>query len=222
MIKHLKLTAITFLLFVSCSNAEKDPYPEFTIPVVDKSYDVSINLDESIFGKSVSYYVVEKFPALNTIQFYESFLSKKGFNELENYKYGGKNWLNSNGVNAAYPPARTFRAWLDSSENLMFKLTLTYANNKDELSVICFLHPHSKHHFFEKFDKWVSEMEKEQEVIVFLSNYRMPNAKVDLERALEENPNNELISRFAEAARKDKQDIAEAYKAYRETIQKNE
>ncbi len=120
---------------------------------------------------------------------------------------------------AVSPPARYFSAWIDGYRNLIFKLTLYYNAGDDKLSVTCFLHPYARENIFLEFDEWVSSIEKENEFYEFLSKYTKPDKEVDIERALEENPNSELIKRFAKAAEQDRQNIAAAYKAYKETIQ---
>ncbi len=120
---------------------------------------------------------------------------------------------------ADYPPARYFRAWVDSHKNLMFKLTLSYEDDTDKLSVTCFLHPSAQHDLFIEFDKWVTDMGKEQEFGEFLTSYTKPDKNVDIKRALKENPNSKLIKKIAKAAEQDKQNIAAAYKTYKETIQ---
>lgn len=223
----IRLPIITVLLFflilISCSAKGNDPYPEFAIPIYKNSYDISTDIDNSIYGKSLQFFVNEKFPASNVRQFYEDFLSKNGFLELENYKYADKTWVKFNweslkwDVVADSPPARYIRAWVDSHENLIFKLTLNY-EDKDKLFVACFLHPYTRHILFNEFDKWITDKGKKQEFGEFLIKYTMPDKKVDIERALKENPDSELIIKFAEAAEQDKQNIEAAYKAYKETI----
>ena len=152
---------------VSCSEKGIDPYPEINIPAYDNSYDISSAYNESIFGKTLRYSVQEQFPAPNIIKFYESFLSEKGFSELKDFPYSNKAWVKFNkkclkwDIVADSPPARYFRAWVDSHKNLIFKLTLKYDDNED-LSVTCFLHPYARHDLFSEFDKWVSDMGKDQ------------------------------------------------------------
>lgn len=220
---HLITGSLVFIFLIACSVKENDPYPEFTIPAYKNAYDISTGLDNSIYGKSLRFFVHEKFPASNVKQFYADFLSKNGFSELNNYKYSDKTWVKFNkeslkwDIVADSPPARYCRAWVDSHENLMFKLTLNY-EGKDKLSVTCFLYPYTRHNLFNQFEKWLEDMGKEQEFGEFLTKYTMPDKKVDIERALKENPDSELIIKFAEAAEQDKQDIEAAYKAYKETI----
>lgn len=227
----MKLNRLTIIVtmvsifLASCSAKTKDPYPEINLPVYTDSYDISTAFDESIFGKTLRFSVQKQFPAFNVQKYYESFLSEKGFSELKDFPYSDKTWVKFNSkslkwdIVADSPPARYFRAWVDNHQNLIFKLTLRYDDNTDKLSVTCFLHPYAQHDLFSQFDKWVSDKGKDQEFAEFLTNYRKPNNKVDIERALEENPKSELIQKFAKAAEQDKQNIEAAYKAYKETIQ---
>jgi hypothetical protein len=176
-----------------------------------------------MYGKSVQFLVHETFPASQVKQFYEDFLSKKGFSELKNYQYADKTWVKFNGkslkwdIVADSPPARYCRAWVDSHENLMFKFKLYYGV-ENKLSVTCYLHPYTRDNQFDTFEKWIAEKGKEKEFGEFLTKYATTDKKVDTERALKENPDSEVIMRFAEAVEQDKQNIETAYKAYKETI----
>lgn len=217
------MALVVFIVLISCSVINNDPYPEFAIPVYKNAYDISTKFDNSIYGKSVQFFVHEKFPALHVKRFYENFLSKNGFSELEKDKDADKTWVKFNAeslkwdIVADSPPARYCRAWVDSHENLLFKLSLNY-KDKDNLSVTCFLYPYNRNNQFKNFEKWIAEMGKEKEFGEFLTKYTMNDKKVDTERALKENPNSELIVKFAEAVEQDKQNIEAAYKAYKETI----
>lgn len=219
----IRTVLLVFIVLTSCSVKKNDPYPEFTIPVYKNAYDISTGFDNSLYGKSVQFFLHEKFPALPVKQFYENFLSKNGFSELETDKNADKTWVKFNAeslkwdIVADSPPARYCRAWVDRHENLLFKLSLNY-KDKDNLSVACFLHPYNRNNQFDKFEKWIAEMGKEKEFGKFLTNYTTTDKKVDTERALKENPDSELIVKFAEAVKQDKQNIEAAYKAYQETI----
>jgi hypothetical protein len=219
----ITMALLVFIALVSCSAKEKDPYPEFAIPVYENAYDISTGFDNSMYGKSVQFFVRETFPASHVKQFYEDFLSKKGFSELKNYQYADKTWVRFNGesmkwdIVAASPPARYCRAWVDRHQNLMLKFKLNY-EAEDKLSVTCFLHPYTRDNHFDNFEKWIAQMGKEKEFGEFLTKYTVTGKKVDTERALKENPDSQLIKKFAEAVEQDRQNIETAYKAYKETI----
>ncbi|MGD9009230.1 MAG: hypothetical protein PVG41_14995 [Desulfobacteraceae bacterium] len=214
---------LVFIVLISCSLKKKDPYPEFTIPIYKNAYDISTGFDPSMYGKSVQFFVHETFPASHVKQFYEDFLSKKDFSELKNYPHADKAWVQFNSesmkwdIVADSPPARYCRAWVDSRENLMFKFKLNY-DVEDKLSVTCFLHPYTRDNQFDKFEKWIAKMGKEKEFGEFLTKYTTTDKKVDTQRALKENPDSQLIMKFAEAVEQDKQNIEAAYKAYKETV----
>jgi hypothetical protein len=217
------MVLLVFIVLISCSVKNRDPYPEFALPVYKNAYDISTGFDNSMYGKSVQFFVHETFPASHVKQFYEDFLSKKGFSELKNYQYADKTWVQFNSesmkwdIVADSPPARYCRAWVDSHENLMFKLKLNY-EIEDKLSVTCFLHPYTRENQFNKFEEWIAQTGKEKEFGEFLTKYTMTDKKVDTERALKENPNSQLIMKFAKAVEQDKQNNEASYKAYKATI----
>jgi hypothetical protein len=173
----------------------------------------------------VQFSVDEPFPASPVKQFYEGFLSKSGFSELKNYPYADKTWVQYNSQSLKWdkvadsPPARNCRAWVDSHETIIFKLKLNY-EVEDKLSVTCFLHPYTREIHFDKFEQWIKQTGKGKEYTEFLSNYTT-DTKFDAERALKENPDNELLKRFAAAVQQDKHNIEAAYKAYQETVNNN-
>ena len=222
-----KLNILAFFLLFPLLNAcsEKDPFPEFKIPTYTGAYDSKIGFDNSIHGKTVAYHVKETFPAITVTNFYDKFLSEKGFTVLDNPNYTGKGWVKFNreslkwDIVADSPPARYFRSWSGPHEYLIFKLTLNYAAD-DKLFVTCFLHPYSDHELFNNFNKWVAETGRDKEFYQLLSKYTKKDHKIDIKRAVKENPDNELIAKFAKTAEQNKQNIDSAYKSYKEAIRK--
>ena len=55
----------------------------------------------------------------------------------------------------------------------------------------------------------------------FLSKYAKSDHTVDIDRALSENPDNELIRKFAIAAKQDKINIEAAYFVYKKSLDNN-
>jgi hypothetical protein len=211
------------IVLISCSGGKKDPYPEFTIPLYKGASDISTGFDSSTYGKHVKFLVDESFPAAGVKQFYEGFLSKNGFSELKNYPGADKTWVQYNSQSMKWdlvadsPPARNCRAWVDSHETIVFKLKLNY-EVEDTLSVTCFLHPYTRENHFDRFEEWIGKTGKEKAFAEFVTKYTSASQKVDTERALKENPDNELIKRFAAAVEQDQHNNEAAYKAYKETI----
>jgi hypothetical protein len=208
---------------LSCSDNKNDPFPEFTIPIYKGASEISTGFDTAAYGKHIRFLVDETFPASGVRKFYEGFLSKSGFSELKNYPGADRTWVRYNNQSLKWdrvadaPPARNCRAWVDSHETIVFKLKLNY-EVEDKLSVTCFLHPYTSENHFDRFEKWLAQTDKEKAFAEFVTKYSRSSQKVDIERALKENPDNELIRKFAAAVEQDKHNIEAAYKAYKETI----
>jgi hypothetical protein len=219
----IPMVCLVSIVLIFCSGGQKDPYPEFTIPIYKGASDISTGFDNSTYGKHAKFLVDESFPATGVKQFYEDFLTKNGFSELKNYPGTDKTWVQYNSQSMKWdlmadsPPARNCRAWVDSYQTLIFKLKLDYAV-EDKLSVACFLRPYTRENHFDRFEKWIGKMGKEKAFAEFVTKYSSDSQKVDTERALKENPDNELIKRFAAAVEQDQRDNEAAYKAYKETI----
>lgn len=216
---------LLILLLLSCCNKwqNKDPYPEIELPIYQGASEVSINYDNKIYGKSLRYFLNEKFPAPDVIKFYELYLSRKGFKKFANYPYTDSGWVKFNNntlnwdISANSPPARYFTAWIDKDYHLIFKLTFMFENS-EKLSVTCFIHPYVSHNSFIAFDNKVKKIGREKEFAEFLSKYTKTDHTIDIERALKENPDNEIIKEFAHIAEQNKIDIEKAYKAYKQSL----
>ena len=71
----------------------------------------------------------------------------------------------------------------------------------DELFVVCQIQPVIDTTSLEKFFRKLEELKQYQEFMRLIDSYRMPNGEVDIEKAVRENPNNELLKEYQKVIR---------------------
>jgi len=71
----------------------------------------------------------------------------------------------------------------------------------DELFVVCQIQPEIDTTRLEKFFRKLEELKQYQEFMRLINSYRMPNGEVDIEKAVRENPNNELLKEYQKVIR---------------------
>ena len=196
---------LTILWFNEISYSKADPYPNIEIPIIDGAHKVKKFIDNPKGTKSLNYYIRAKYPADKVLQFYDLEFKRNG-------------WIDSNGKMTRQwdcftddtvegnPQVRQLLAlWINPKLRTEAFLALRYVKIGDkwgdELFVVCQIQPEIDTTRLENFFRKLEELKQYQEFMRLINSYLMPNGEVDIEKAVRENPNNELLKEYQKVIR---------------------
>jgi hypothetical protein len=213
------LFAISILCFISCSNEiNRDPYPNFSFPIIDGAYDITTTWENDIFSKQTIYSISKSIEPDKIFEFYSSQLLSKTFESnveamfftepTEGKKYiSDGNWLE--------PPAQYFMGWLNKDNTMVLKVTAFY-KTAEQTQITCFLHPYSDQTDFVLFKEEMEKTGKIDEMIEFAQRFKKENGNFDVERAKMNVKNNVMLKRFIEIVENDTENLKANYSKYNE------
>jgi len=193
---------IALIVFVMCgkAKAENDPYPDLEIPVFVNGYDVKEFMDESKKVKSTVYSLEVKYPASEVIEFYKSRLKEMGFSLSPSFVGD----FNKNGWDCfiaeeenSIKVCQLLSLWANLELKEEIFLVLLYEKKgkdwKEQLRVSCQIQPLID---TKKIDNFFEKLKASGQYVRFmelLDRYRMSTGEVDLEKAITENPDKNLL-----------------------------
>ncbi len=177
-----------------------EPFPSFNLPVMDGNYNYTKASDKSRSLKSISYLLRTGYPANQVLEFYESKLTKLGYiSSIKKYKRKWECFID--GTIDGGPKVRQLLAlWVNPKLNVEAFLALRYIKVEkkwtDELHVSFQIQPSIQTKALEIFFSKLAESNKTAEFMRLIGSYRKSNGEVDIEKAINENPNDELLKEY--------------------------
>jgi len=208
----LYLVAVCTL--ISCSKElDKDPYPDFSFPLLSNALEVKTYWDLDIYGKDTRYLITETIAPESIFNFYKNEFKPFGFtvnseaafpnidsSEGEYFKDG--NWLK--------PPASYVMGWQNKEETMVIKVSILYQSNGVS-KIICFIHPFSNLTELYELEKTLEEKGQINEMYEIVNKYKKENGNFDIEKAKKEEPKSELFLSITKAIEKDAKKLKNNY-----------
>lgn len=202
---NLSFLIIILLIIISYLLSEAiekvaDQLPDIEIPLYPSAYEVNkLALNKAI--KSVFYKVKIKFPAKEVILFYENKFNEMGFISYSEDGYGNRKWQNFNPKTGIWestfkPPARYIATWVDKKQIVRIVLVIDAYDEEGPMLVNISVTRFFDFSKLNEFNKRLERGGKIKEFYNLLEKYTNKNRKVDLEKALRENPQNEDLKEF--------------------------
>ena len=176
------------------------PFPSFNMPVMNGSYNYTKASDKSRGLNSIKYLLQTEYPANEVLEFYDSKLTKIGF-VSSNHKYKRKWECFIDGTIDGNPKVRQLLAlWVNPKLDVEAFLALRYIKVKktwtDELHISFQIQPSIPTKALEVFLNKIAESNKTADFMKLIDSYRQSNGEVDIEKAINENPNDHLLKEY--------------------------
>ena len=191
---------------------EKDIYPNIHIPEFKGALDVKRIYDYSNRKEVLKYYIYLPYPPNDLISYYDNFFSKIG---MKIYGNSVRQWRYIKNVPRIYESN-----WVDDNEyikaHLGIKYEDLYGNNKYigyVLKVSCHVKPFLSGNESVEFTKRIKDTDEGRKFLQFTVKYSN-NGVFDSDKALEMNPDNELLKKFVVIRNNNRDEINQKYRAY--------
>lgn len=202
-----KLLFILFIVLVSFGvynkvKAEEDPYPLTKIPVFSGAYNLEMFINKPEGTKSINYLIKIKYPAIEVLEFYDEQFKQMGYRPSFYSRFGKREWeYFTDGTRKEDPKVRQLISlWFNPEVQAEAVLVMRYEKEDkkwgSELFVLCQIQPIIKTEKLDKFLEKLKLLNQYGKFMKLLDLYRMPNGKVDLEKALKENPDNDYLMEY--------------------------
>jgi hypothetical protein len=192
----------------SCAKTcARDPFPDVEVPVVVGARDVGVGYNTvgpSITTKTVRYLVDCPYPAEKVVAFHDAAFAARGWNATKGMWH--RRWETF--VDATIDGAPTVRQrlalWTDPSRSIEAFLVLKYFRTRsdvdwnDELQVTLQIQPSINWEDLQGFERKLDRTGKREEFDQLLMRYSDENHRIDIDRAISENPNEPLLRELRE------------------------
>lgn len=205
----------------SCSSDHEQMYYEnFIIPAFSGSINLKESSDDYMMAKEVSYYLKKQTPPQDIYNFYNKELQKVNFQENTKEIFY-TNEISDNGFIAdgdwTKPPASFHKGWLDSKKSTVVKVPLIY-KEKNDFHVGILVHPYVNSELLDDFLNYLKNKGEENEFYALLSKYPGSGHELDLVKALQKEPNNSILKKYAEVDRIGRAEMDLNYKIFNENL----
>ncbi len=199
----IAIIVLSIALLIGCNEPKyfrngEDPFPEITLPVYLSPNDVTFVINSPHGAKSVQYSLKMMWPALEIAHFYDKELKRMGYTHYMDDGYGGAEWSGFiDGTKEGSPSVGQYiKTWVDDKHERRILLALRNYNEAEDVKVIFQVNRFFDFTELNEFDAKLEKQDKSAEFYKFLSKYEDDKHTVDLDRALSENPDNELLKEY--------------------------
>ena len=190
---------VNIFSFGNTTYSQTDPYPNIEIPIMEGSYKVRKYFDRPKGSKSLNYYIKAEYPADKVLQFYDSEFIANGWIPSNTIKRQWECFFDST-MEGEPQVKQLLSLWTNKKFEKQAFLALKYVKIEDkwsnELHVICQIQPLSDRTKLDMFIKRLDESGNLGNFMEMISSYRLANGKVDINKAIKENPNNKYLKEY--------------------------
>lgn len=180
--------------------SEVDPYPAIEIPTMPDGYQITTVFGHPKKTKSLNYFIRAQYPADEVLQFYDSKFKEIGY--IASFNKFKRQWeCFIDGTIEGSPKVRQLLAlWINPEHKVEAFLALRYVKDgkywDNELHVLCQIQPLIDTTRLEEFLRQLGESRKHAEFMKLLDSYRMSDGEVDIDKAINENPDNDYLKEY--------------------------
>jgi hypothetical protein len=186
------------------------------MPVYPNAADVTISCDDLMMAKKISYNINSIITPQDIYNHYNKELLKSDFIENIEDVFHNSEIENTSFIkdgDPSKPPARFHKGWLNSARNTIIKVSLSYYTDK-KIYVGILMHPYASSDLLEEFLDKLKTSNKDNELFDLFSKYPGIGQALDTEKALREEPENKILTKYAELERKNKIEMEANYKEF--------
>ncbi|WP_136805582.1 hypothetical protein [Desulfosediminicola flagellatus] len=211
------LIIICLLILQSCSNDNEIAYYEnFDMPIYPSGRNVILSNDSYIMAKKVNYELNGSFSPDKIFKYYNQKLSSFSFQEnMRNtfYKYDISNSEFIADGNWNQPPAIYHKGWLNSDKNTIIKVSIHYKpENNTHVGIL--MHPNVNPELLNDFREYLKTLDNENDFYDLYSKYPGPGNTLDLQKALQQEPENQILKNFAEFEKQGRIELENNYEEF--------